>query len=84
MGNRLIFLYHSQLKADALGTIEPRFRVVESRKSVEAVTARSGRSLKQRKSMLPRAREKAMRVIVPRSDTGAQAEKAKACRDNRR
>ena len=45
-------------ETDALGTIEPDYRPVESGNFVEAVTARSERSRKQRKSMLPRAREK--------------------------
>ncbi len=45
-------------ETDALGTIEPGIRPVESGKSVEAVMARSERSRRQRKSMLPRAREK--------------------------
>ena len=72
------------LKADALGIVEPGLRPVEPGKLVDAVTARSERILGQRKSALPRAREKARLVFVPRSDTGALPEKGTACRENRR
>ena len=45
-------------ETDALGTIKPGFRPVEFRNFVEAVMARSERSWRERKLMLPRAREK--------------------------
>ena len=45
--------------ADAFGNVEPGLRPVELEKIVDAVTARSDRSPGQRKSTVPRAREKA-------------------------
>ena len=43
--------------------------------------AGSGRIAEQGNSAVPGAREKARTTTVPRSDTGALAEKAKACRE---
>ncbi len=45
-------------ETNALGTVKPGFRPVESGNFVEAVMARSERSQTQRKLTLPRAREK--------------------------
>ena len=45
--------------ADAFGNNERGLRLVESWKIVDAVTARSDRITRQRKSLVPRAREKA-------------------------
>ena len=72
MGSWLIFQHCSTVNADAWGSTGPRLRVVELSNSVEAVKARSGRTAGQRKPVQPRAREKASRVIVPRTDTGAR------------
>ena len=68
-------------KVDALGNTEPGLRPVEPEKLVDAVTARSERTPGQRKSVVPRAREKTSVVLVPRSDTGTLAEQAKARRE---
>ena len=73
MGSWLIFQRLYTLKVDALGSTRPRLRVVELSNSVEAVTARSGRTAAQRKPVQPRAREKTSIETVPRSDTGAHA-----------
>ena len=61
----------SPLNANASGNTEPDSRPVESGNFVEAVTARTERIPKQRKSVVPGAREKASAMSVPRSDTGA-------------
>jgi hypothetical protein len=71
-GNWLIFQCHRTAKTDASGSTEPGTRPVELSKFVEAVTARSGRTAAQRKSVQPGAREKVSTVFVPRSDTGAR------------
>ena len=81
MGSWLIFQRHYTVKADALGSTGPRLRVVEPSKSVEAVTARSGRTAGQRKLVQPGAREKGAASPYQDPTQVSVAAKAKACRE---
>ena len=83
-GNWLIFQCHHAIKVDTAENTEPGVRPVESEKLVDAVTAGSERSPRQRKLVVSGVREKTSVMSVPRSDTGTLAAKATACRENRR